>query len=329
MVEMTERSAGAAAQMGLRSSAGPFADALIVAAQARPEIVGVTADLAKYTDMQAFEEAFPDRFVSVGMAEQNLICVAAGMAQGGLVPVATTFGAFLTRRAQDFTIMQVALPRANVKLIGGVPGVTAGFGPSHTAIDDLAIMRAAPNMLVIDPCDTHELGQALTAALDHDGPVYLRQPYATHGGPPASGRDAFVLGDAELLRSGGDVGIVASGMMVAAALEAAEALASEGISASVLKISTLKPFDGEAVAALAARTKMLVTAENHSVIGGLFSAVCEALVRHRVFATVEPIGVADVFPPFGGLGYVAEQLNMTAGSVAGAARKLLERGGHA
>lgn len=315
----------AARQMGMQAAAGPFATALIAAAEHRPEIVGLSADLAKYTDMQAFRERFPERFLEIGMAEQNLVAIAGGLAQSGLVPVATTFAAFLTRRAQDFTMMQVALPRANVKLIGAVPGVTAGFGPSHASIDDLAAMRTVPKLVVIDPCDTRELGLATAAALEHDGPVYLRQPFAHAGRDSLDPPFPFVLGRATMLRDGGDVGIVASGFMVARALEAAARLHDAGIEAAVLKVSTLKPFDADAVAALAARTGALVTAENHSIYGALFSATSETVARHAIHVAVEPVAVADVFPPFGSLDHVALETGLTADAIVAAAQQALAR----
>ncbi|VXD04475.1 Putative uncharacterized transketolase family protein y4mN [Pseudomonas sp. 9AZ] len=307
---------GAAAQMGMRAEPGTFGRVLLQAAQQRPEVVALTADLAKYTDLQAFAETYPTRFLNVGMAEQNLVMVAAGMARSGLVPVATTFAAFMTRRAQDFTIMQVALPRANVKLIGAVPGVMPTFGPSHTSIDDLAMMRAVPNMVVIDPCDMRDLKEATAAALAYDGPVYLRQPFFNaQSAAVTSEREAFQIGKNTLLCAGGDVGIIASSFMVGEALQAAQQLAQQGIQASVLKVSSLKPFDTRSVLELAARVPRLITAENHSVIGGLFSTVAETLAREGLAVRVEAVGVQDVFPMFGSREYVAGQLNMTSGEI--------------
>lgn len=316
---------GAAANMGMRSRAGSFGKALLAAAATRPEIVGLSADLKKYTDMTAFAEVYPDRYVEVGMAEQNLVMVAAGLAHVGLVPVATTFAAFLTRRAHDFTIMQVALPKANVKLIGSVPGILSSFGPSHTSIDDLAIMRAAPNLVVIDPSSSIEAGEALAAALDHDGPVYLRQPFDRGDADEVPGRPPFRLGQIAMLRDGHDVAIVALGAMVKHALCAADLLAERGISAAVTATPTLKPFDAEAVAALAERVRVVVTVENHSVVGGLFSTVAEALVRHGVCRRVEPVGVRDVFSPFGSFDYLVQVLGMDAPAIADAAVRTLEK----
>ena len=322
---MAQLITGAAAQMGMRATAGPFARALIEAAHRWPEIVGVTADVAKYTDMQAFAELFPERFLNVGMAEQNLIAVAAGLAKVGLLPIATAFGVFTTRRAHDFTVMQVALPKANIKLIGAVPGITSTFGPSHTSFDDLALMRVIPNMVVIDPSDAAELGSAVTASLEIDGPVYLRQPFHREGSPDAQLARPFQIGKATLLKEGGDVGIVASGVMVATALNTAETMGARGVRVGVLKVSTLKPFDDEAVAEFAGRNRALVTAENHSVIGGLFSATAESLARRGIPAIIEPLGVQDVFPPFGSTQYLRRRLGMTESDLAAAAERALTR----
>lgn len=310
---------GAAAAMGLRSKAGPWGQALLDAAAERDDIVAVSADLKKYTDLTAFAKCYPDRYVEVGMAEQNLVMTAAGLARAGLTVVATTFAAFLARRALDFAIMQIALPRANVKLIGATPGISATFGPSHTAIDDLAVWRAVPNMIVIDPADPAEAAEALTVALDYDGPVYLRQPFNRASAKRIVEMPPFELGRAALLRDGADVGIIASGDRVGEALIAADVLATSGVHAAVLRVSTLKPFDGDAVADLAARTGRLVTAENHSVIGGLFSAVAEALARRGVTVPVRPVGVPDVFPPFGSPDYTADLLGMSSRHIVEAA----------
>ncbi|WP_343598851.1 transketolase C-terminal domain-containing protein [Mycobacterium sp.] len=317
---MSADATGAAAAMGMRARAGPWGRALVDAAARRPEIVALSADLKKYTDLSAFAAEFPARYIAVGMAEQNLVLTAAGLARAGLTVVATSFAAFLSRRAADFAVMQVALPRADVKLIGATPGISATFGPSHTSIDDLAVWRAIPHMVVVDPADACEAAQALTVLLDYDGPVYCRQPFDRPAARHTPELPPFELGKAATLRDGGDVGIVASGDRVPEALAAAETLAGEGIQATVLRVSTIKPFDGDAVADVAARTRRLVTAENHSIVGGLFSATAEALARRGLGVPVVPIGVPDVFPPFGSPAFTAELLGMTSRHIADAAR---------
>ncbi len=323
---MTGDSTGAAAAMGMRVKAGPWGRALVDAAARRPDIVALSADLKKYTDLSAFAAAYPDRYIAVGMAKQNLVLTAAGLARAGLTVVATSFAAFLSRRAADFAVMQVALPRANVKLIGATPGISATFGPSHTSIDDLAVWRAIPNMMVIDPADAYEAAQALTVALDYDGPVYLRQPFDRPAASRTQDLPPFELAKAALLRDGDDVGLIASGDRVSEALTAADTLAGDGIDATVLRVSTIKPFDGDAVAGVAARTHRLVTAENHSIVGGLFSATAEALARRGLGVPVTPVGVPDTFPSFGSPEFTAELLGMTSRHIADAARAAVARG---
>jgi transketolase len=316
---------GAAAQMGRSVQAGPFGRALVTAAENREDIVGVTADLTHYTDLRAFQARFPDRYVNVGMAEQNLIAVASGLEMAGFTPVVTTFAVFLTRRAFDFVAMQVALHRANVKIACSLVGIGSTFGPTHQGIEDLAHMRALPHMTVIDPCDPVEMEQATAAAIELDGPVYLRMLLGKEPTVLDPATHRFELGRAVILREGADLGIVASSIMVAEALNAAERLAEDGIDAAVLKVSSLKPFDEEAVAELAARTGALVTAENHSIIGGLFSTVAETLAKRGVGVPVEPVGMRDEFGSFGTLEHNAEKHGLTADAVIGAAREALER----
>jgi transketolase len=156
------------------TAAAPFGHALVAAGERDPRIVGMTADLGKYTDINVFAARFPDRFLQIGMAEQNLVGVACGLARAGHVPFATTYCVFATRRAYDFIAIGAALGRVNVKIVAGLPGLTTGYGGTHQGIEDLALMRAIPNLVVIDPCDATEMAQATIAAAEHDGPVYLR-----------------------------------------------------------------------------------------------------------------------------------------------------------
>ena len=207
---------------------GPLSQALLDLAPDSPDLVALSADVVKYTDLAAFAERYPDRVVNVGMAEQNLVAVAVGLSKAGYVPFATTFGVFATRRALDFIEIQVALGQANVKVCGGLPGIMSTFGPTHQAIDDLAYMRVIPGLTVLDPCDAVEMRAAATAAYHHDGPVYLRLLLSKE--PPLPGpRAPFRIGPAAELVTGGDVGIVASSFMVGRALEAASRLRSAGV----------------------------------------------------------------------------------------------------
>jgi transketolase len=271
----------------------PFGHALAALGRERPAIVGLTADLGKYTDILPFRDAFPERFFNVGMAEQNLIAVAAGLARTGKVPFATTYGVFATRRAYDFIAIAVAHSRVNVKVIAGLPGLTTGYGGTHQAIEDLALMRMVPGLVVIDPCDATDISQATAAMADYDGPVYMRLlrgkvPVVLD---PATYR--FAIGKAVRLRDGKDVGIIATGMMTERALDAAQALAGRGIDAGVLHVPTLKPFDADAVAEFAASVDRVVTAENHVKVGGLASLVAEALFERSLVKPLVRIGLPD------------------------------------
>src|SRR5215213_9267425 len=190
----------------------PFGQALVEIARERPDIVGLTADLGKYTDILPFRDAFPDRFFNVGMAEQNLVAVAAGLARTGHVPFATTYGVFATRRAYDFIAIALAHSNLNVKIVAGLPGLTTGYGGTHQAIEDLALMRMIPGLTIIDPCDATEIEAATAAIADHPGPVYIR---LLRGAVPVvlPPDYRFTIGKARKVRDGGDVGIVSTGFM--------------------------------------------------------------------------------------------------------------------
>src|SRR5439155_24522791 len=224
---------GAAATM-----AAPFGHALVQVADRNPRVLGLTADLGNYTDLHVFAERFPERFLQIGMAEQNLIGVAAGLARTGFTPFATTYCVFATRRAYDFIAIGAALGKANVKIIAGLPGLTTGYGGTHQGIEDLAPMRSIPNLVVIDPCDATEITQAVAAIAEYPGPVYMR---LLRGQVPVVLDPAayqFEIGKAKRLREGGDVAIISTGLMTGRALEAASQLAERGISAGVLHVST-------------------------------------------------------------------------------------------
>lgn len=271
----------------------PFGQALVALGRKQRAIVGLTADLGKYTDILPFRDAFPERFFNVGMAEQNLIAVAAGLARTGKIPFATTYGVFATRRAYDFIAIAVAHSRVNVKIIAGLPGLTTGYGGTHQAIEDLALMRMVPGLTVIDPCDATDIAQAIAAIAEYDGPVYMRLlrgkvPIVLD---PATYR--FTIGKAARLRDGSDVGIIATGLMTERALDAAAALARRGIDVGVLHVPTLKPFDTDAVAEFAASVDRVVTAENHVKVGGLASLVAEALFERGIAKPLTRIGLPD------------------------------------
>ena len=234
---------------GQRVTPAPFGHTLAKLAQTRPDIVGMTADLGKYTDLHIFAQAHPDRFYQMGMAEQLLMAAAAGMAREGFTPFVTTYAVFAARRAYDFIYMAIAEDRLNVKIACALPGLTTGYGPSHQGTDDLAIFRSIPGLVVIDPCDAVDIEQATVAAADHDGPVYMR---LLRGQVPRvldeyAGR--FDIGKGRLLRDGADVIFVSTGILTMRVLEAAQALAGDRIDAGVLHLATVKPLDMDAITA--------------------------------------------------------------------------------
>lgn len=287
---------------GQPTRAAPFGHALAALAEQRQDIVGLTADLAKYTDLHIFAKAHPERFYQMGMAEQLLMSAAAGMAREGCVPFATTYAVFASRRAYDFICMAIAEENLNVKIVCGLPGLTTGYGPSHQATDDLAIFRAMPNLMVIDPCDALEIEQAVPAIAAHQGPVYMR---LLRGNVPLvlDRYDyRFQLGKAQVVRPGRDVLVVSTGLMTMRALEAAEALAADGVDVSVLHVPTIKPLDEATLLAEARKPgRLVVAAENHSLIGGLGEAVATTLLRNGVTPTFRQIALPDAFLDAGAL----------------------------
>ena len=288
---------------GQRTRSAPFGHALVELARQRPEIVGMTADLGKYTDLHIFKEAFPDRYYQMGMAEQLLMGAAAGLAHEGFVPFATTYAVFASRRAYDFIHQTIAEENLDVKIVAGLPGLTSGYGPSHQAAEDLALFRAMPGMTVIDPCDALEIEQAVPAIANYRGPVYMR---LLRGNVPLVLDEygyQFKLGKAQLLRDGTDILVISSGFLTMRALEVATELARDRVSVAVLHVSTIKPLDGETILAEARRTgRMIVVAENHTVIGGLGEAVAALLLRSGVTPPAfRQIGLPDEFLGTGAL----------------------------
>jgi transketolase len=283
----------------------PYGQALVELARRRPEIVCLGADLTRQTETDLFRDQIPERFINVGMAEANMIGIAGGLARAGYIVFVNTFGVFCTRRCYDQIAMSVAYPALNVKIVGFMPGLSSPGGPSHQAIEDVALMRALPNMAIIDPADATEVRQAVAAIADRPGPVYLR---LKRGEIPEifDATHRLDLDHAETLLGEGtvDACILAAGMMVPAALAAAHALNEHGVIASVVNVPVIKPLDVAAVIAGAQRSRVIVTAENHTVVGGLGSAVAEALAEAGVATPLRRVGIADVFAESGSREYL-------------------------
>lgn len=273
----------------------PFGTALAALGRERPEIVGLTADMGRYSDILPFRDEHPDRFWNVGMAEQNLVATAAGLAKVGKIAYCTTYSVFVTRRAYDFVAIACAHSKANVKIFAGMPGLMNGYGATHQATEDLNMMRGIADLTIIDPCDATELTQVVRAVADIPGTVYVR---LLRGHVPIELPDnyEFIPGRAARLREGdGSVGIISTGYMTGRALDAARAASERGIDASVLHVPTIKPFDTDAVLEFAARHARLVTAENHKKTGGLATLVTEAMFDAGVLKPVVRVGLEDGF----------------------------------
>jgi transketolase len=303
-----------------------WAETLVEMAKDNPDIVLLDGDLANSTRADIFAQAFPDRFLEMGIAEQNMMGVAAGLATLGFVPFISTFAAFATSRDLDQVRVVVAQPKLNVKITGAYSGLLTGkTGKTHQEMSDLAVFRAMPNMTVVAPADAAELRQAMTAIVDYHGPVYLR---LTRDSTPIIMDDGyrFELGRGVFLRQGKDVAIISTGVQTVRALEACQMLAGEGIEALLLHLPTLKPLDEAAIVEAAGRTGAVVTAEDHTIIGGLGGAVAEVLGEQQP-TPLQRVGIRDVFGESAPNEPLLEKYGLTARHVAEAARDLLARVG--
>jgi transketolase len=302
---------------GQKTKPAPFGRALVELARTRAEVIGMTADLGKYTDLHIFGKEFPDRYYQMGMAEQLLFGAASGLAAEGFMPFATTYAVFASRRAYDFIHQTIAEEDRNVKIVCALPGLTSGYGPSHQATEDLALFRAMPNMTVIDPCDAHEIEQVVPAIAAHHGPVYMR---LLRGQVPVVLDEygyQFELGKAKLIRDGKDALIISSGLLTMRALEAAKALADDRVDVGVLHVPTIKPLDAETILREAGKSgRLVVVAENHTVIGGLGEAVAGLLMRSGIHPTFRQIGLPDEFLDAGALPTLHDRYGISAAAVA-------------
>lgn len=303
------------ADPGVPTTPAPFGHALAALGESDERIVGLSADLAKYTDMHIFREAFPERFFQMGMAEQVMMGAAAGMAQVGLIPFASTYSVFATRRAYDWIALDMAEPKLNVNIVGALPGLTTGYGPSHQATEDMAILRACPELTIIDPCDAVDLEQAVPQLAATPGPTYTR---LLRGQVPRILDQygySFELGKVKVVRPGNDVVFVASGLMTMRALLAAERLKDDNIDVSVVHCATIKPFDAQTVVRELDTPRAAFTLENHTVVGGLFEACAGALVRAGAGAQVTPIGLPDEFIDAGALPTLHDRYGLSVDSI--------------
>jgi transketolase len=312
---LTIASSAAVWRDGTPTDSKAYGRALLALAQQDPRIVCLGADLTGPTETDLFRDTLPDRFFNLGIAEANLMCVASGMARSGDIPFVNTFGVFATRRAMDQVTLQIAYPRANVKLVGFMPGLTSPGGPTHQATDDVALMRALPGMVVVEPACATQVAPLLAQLVAHRGPAYMRikrgdlpRLFAAESLPP--------LGTAQVVRRGRDGWILASGVMVTLALEALEALAERGLDVGLVNVTSIKPLDAALIRELAQAGRPILVAENHSVIGGLGSAVAELIAESGLALRFARLGVADVFAEGASAPYLFENYGLSAAAIA-------------
>lgn len=299
-----------------------FTDTLLELAHADPRIVAVVNDSVGSSKLNQFGKTYPKRLVNVGIAEQNMVGVGAGLANGGLIPFVSGAAPFLTGRALEQIKADLAYSNQNVKLCGMSSGMAYGeLGPTHHSIEDVAWLRAIANMTIVVPADPIETAQAVEAAAHTYGPIFLR---ISRLGVPMVHDDSyrFQIGKAAQLRNGSDVTLIANGVLVTRALEAADLLAAEGVHARVLNMATVKPLDTEAVIAAANETGSIVTVEEHTIYGGLGSAVAEVVVTHQP-VPMRMLGVPGVFAPTGSAEWLLEHFGLTSQGICNAALELV------
>ena len=301
-----------------------YGQALVDLGQQRDDVVVLSADVSSSDFSHMFETAYPDRFFNVGIAEQALVDVAVGLANGGKVPIANTFAFLFGTRAFEMVRTHLCYGQANVKLAGAYAGLSDSFdGPTHHSITDLAVMRSLPNMTIVAPADTLGVSKLLPQVADWDGPVYFR---LCRNEVPQVFTDAYdpQIGKGIVLREGTDATVIGCGVMVARCLEAANQLEDAGIHVRVVEMHTIKPLDQELVARCAAETGALVTAEEHSVVGGLGGAVAEVLVSGEP-VPLERVGLADTFAECGPYEELMKKYGLTADAIVAAVERSITR----
>ena len=311
-------------EIKMKATRDGFGEGLVELGQKRDDIVVLSADLTESTRAAWFKEKFPERFFSMGVSEQDMMGTAAGLALSGKVAFACTFGAFAAGRAWDQVRISLAYMKTNVKIAGTHGGISVGEdGPTHQANEELALMRILPNMTVIIPCDALEAKKATIASASYAGPVYLR---LGRSGVPVITKeeDVFQIGKSFLLKEGSDVTIIACGVEVYEALLAHEALKKENISARVINLHTVKPIDKDAIIKAAKETGAIVTAEEHTVVGGMGSAVAEVVIQNHP-VPMEFVGVKDRFGESGDPKELFKLFGLTSEDIVKAVKKVISR----
>ena len=301
-----------------------YGDALVEAALEDQRIVALCADLVPPTETDRFRDELPERFHNVGIAEANMIGLAGGMARSGEIPFCHSFCAFITKRVLDQITMQAAYPNLPVKIVGFLPGIATLLGVSHQAIEDIAIMRAVPNMAIFEPSGPEYHAAMVQLALEWDGPAYLRmkRPETT---PTAFTPMPLEIGKGVVRREGTDITIISAGLCVHESLSAAELLSQKGIESRVIDMASIKPIDVDLIIESAIKTKAVITAENHSVIGGLGSAVAEVLMDEGIGIPFKRIGIQDQFCEGGTTSYLMRKFGIDADAITRAATAVIQR----
>ena len=306
----------------MKSMREAYGEALVELGRTNPNVLVLDADLSGSTRSVLFKNAYPERFFNVGVAEGNMVSIAAGMAVSGKIPFVNTFALFLALRAGDPVRSLVAYNKLNVKLAGAYGGLSDSYdGASHQSVEDVAVMRAIPNITVIVPADEHAARKAVFAAAQCEGPVYIRLSRAEVPQIYDSSLQ-FEIGKAIVVRPGSDVSIFANGYMVSKALEAAEVLSQEGIQAEVIDVHTVKPLDGVAILNSVSKTGSAVTVEEHSVYGALGSAVAEVLAKHGL-GPMEIVGIPDKFGESGAYEDLLAKYGLDKTAIVKAARRAI------
>jgi transketolase len=302
--------------------ARPYYETLKAYGAAHPEALCLMGDLTKSCEAEGFQENFPNRYFNFGMAEANLIGAAGGMAKEGFTPIVHTFGVFITRRAYDQVQMAIGVPKARVRLMGFLPGITTPGGVTHQAIDDVAVMSSVPGMTIVDPGDAIEIQSVLEAVHHIEGPVFCRM---VRGDVPVHFNSPMVFGRARILSKGSDVAIISSSVGTWEAIAACETLKADGISVAHLHCSTLKPFDDPAVLDAIQGAKAVVTVENHLIHGGLGSMVAALMAENGLAKKLRRLGLNDRYGGAGSQAYMVDQCGFAARHIVQAVETLLER----
>jgi len=314
MVDITPSNARQWSRLGSR---GVFGQAILAIAESNPDMIVISADLGNSSGLDRFKKTYPNQFLNIGIAEQNMIGVASGLAKEGYNVFATSFAPFISMRASEQIRMNLGYMEMNVKAVAIGSGISMAFlGNSHYGIEDMAVMRSIPNLTVISPADCAEIFKVVEAAASFEGPMYIRLTGAVNNPPVYNQNYDFEIGKAITLKDGSDINIIACGTMVYEALVAAKILEEQGISAGVINMHTIKPLDTEAINEVVGKSKLLVAIEEHSVIGGLGGAVAEHISRLRNAQPLLRLGLPDSFGKTGDYRYLLEKYGLVGPKIA-------------